>query len=121
MCRHRSAAAWLAVWSRPDLPPEIARDSVQHSWRSYSGTLQNLILGAQPIEGLERLAFPLRCVAGERDRVVDARFLRELATRHPQLQLELWPGGHDLPLSAPERCVAAIQQLVQSGESARRS
>ena len=113
MCSHRSAAARIARWVRPDLPAEVARDGVLHSWASYSGTVRNLIVGAQPPAELSELRIPLWLIAGESDAVVDREFLRELAERHRLLRLAIWPGGHDLPLTAAQRCVDAVRALAR--------
>lgn len=113
MCRHRRVAARIARWLRPDLPTAIADDSVQHSWVSYSRTVRNLVLDAQPPRDLAGLKIPIVLVAGEDDPVVDLAFVRELAARYPNIQLEIWPGSHDLPLSASDRCVAAIREWVR--------
>ncbi len=111
MCRHRETAAHLAQWLRPDLPEEIARDGVAHDWASYSGTLRALVLAAPGLRDLEHLSLPVRLIAGESDRVVELDLLRRIAADVPNVTLELWPGGHDLPLVAPERCVEAIRAL----------
>jgi pimeloyl-ACP methyl ester carboxylesterase len=117
MCRHRAAAARIAAWLRPDLPLEIAGDSVRHSWISYSRTVRNLLLESRPLADLARVSCPVRLIAGADDALVDAVLLRELVQQHPQLCLELWPGGHDLPLSAPQRCVDAVRCSMRSGEA----
>lgn len=113
MCRHRETAARVAAWLRPDLPPEIARDGVAHDWHSYSGTLRDLMIAAEGARDLERLSIPVRLICGEGDRVVDRDLLREIAASRPNLTLETWPGDHDLPLVAPERCVDAIRALAR--------
>jgi len=113
MCRHRPLAARLAEWMRPDLPGPIARDAIHHTWSSYSGTLRNLVLGAQQGQDLVRTRVPLHLIAGGQDPVVDLEFLRELARDHAHVQLEEWPGGHDLPLRQPERCVATLRSVMR--------
>jgi len=50
-------------------------------------------------------------IAGEKDEIVDLAFLSEL-TRRESIRLEIWRGAHDLPLTDPERCVAAIRRLI---------
>ena len=129
MCTHRATAARLAVVLRPDLPGAIARDSVQHSWDSYSGTMRNVILaGATANEvtlaarrlaeraprGATRIGQPLRIVFGDRDLVVDRAALDALAREIPQLRVEAWRGGHDLPLRDPQRCIGAIMDMQRS-------
>lgn len=108
MCRHRAAAARLAHLLRPDLPPSIASDSVQHTWASYSQTLENVMLSAHGIEWLGQIAAPINIVVGEHDRIGDRALLEQLARRHAHVTVETWPGGHDLPLTHPDECVAAI-------------
>lgn len=39
MCRHRTAASWLAVTYRPDLPVPVARSGVKHTWSTYTGSM----------------------------------------------------------------------------------
>jgi len=113
MCKHRSTATRLAKWMRPDLPPEIACDAVQHTWGSYSGSLRNLVIGAQTAMDIVRMSVPVHLIAGEQDAVVDRAFLRELADAYPHVRLEEWPGGHDLPLNQPERCVDALRAAAR--------
>jgi pimeloyl-ACP methyl ester carboxylesterase len=116
MCRHRELAARAAVWMRPDLPPEIARDGVEHTWSSYSGSFRNLVLGAQGSQDLERAAIPVRLIAGDRDEVVDRAFLQEQATRYAHVQFEVAAGAHDLPLTDPRGCLAALRALAREGD-----
>jgi pimeloyl-ACP methyl ester carboxylesterase len=113
MCSHRQTAARLAEWMRPDLPPAIARDAVNHTWPSYSGTLRNLVLGAQESADILRVQVPVQLIAGRQDRVLDLAFLRTLPGAHPHVHLEEWPGGHELPLSRPDACATALRRAVQ--------
>lgn len=115
MCRHRGAAARIAQWLRPDLPPEVARDGVAHDWHSYSGSLRQLVIESKGVDDLAQLQIPVRLIAGESDRVVDIELLAELAASRPNVTLERWPGEHDLPLVAPERCVDALRALGGDG------
>ncbi len=92
-------AGRLASQIRPDLPPPIAEDGVKHSWASYSGPVRNLILSPQPRAKLDSLRIPIRWIAGAQDDVIDLEYLRELVRTHDSTELEVWSGGHDLPLS----------------------
>ena len=116
MCHHREAAARIAQWMRPDLPAAIAREGVLHHWSSYMGSLRNLILETPGVGDLEHVRAPVVFVAGEEDRVVDASLLRSLADTRPNVRVERWPGGHDLPLSSPERCVETLRALKRIEE-----
>lgn len=105
-------AGRLASRIRPDLPAPIAEDGVKHSWASYSGTVRNLILRHQPPSEIQSLQIPMRWIAGADDDVIDLDYLRELADVTASIELEVWPGGHDLPITDASRSVAAIRRLA---------
>ena len=104
VCEHRDAAAVVARWTHPSLPPELADDAVEHSWESYSETMDRCLLTGEPATWLSAIDVPICFVAGAADRVVDSAFLDELSERHPQLRVECWPGDHRLPLAHARRC-----------------
>lgn len=114
MCTHRTLAAQLVVFTHPGLPPEIAADGVQHTWVSYSQTLQQLILTAEAQTWIDRISCPVHLVAGSHDPVVDNEYLHQLSPRYPVIKLTEWPGRHDLPLSQPADCVALIAAATNS-------
>ena len=112
VCDHRDLAARLSVWSHPLLPRLVAADGVRHSWASYSQTLERVILAADASHWLDELVIPVHLVAGHSDRALDMPFLASLATRHPNVDLQTWPGRHDLPLAQPQRCLELIAQVA---------
>jgi len=114
VCDHRAFAADVATLTHPSLPPEIAADAVQHTWASYSQTLQQTILSAEAATWLEQIVCPVHLVAGDRDPVVDHAYLRHLATTHSNVDLHEPPGRHDLPLIHPEECMARIETASSS-------
>ena len=111
VCDHRPMAARLSVWSHPQLPAPVAADGVLHTWASYSETLQRVILAAEAHQWLADIAIPVHLVAGRSDRVVDLPFLTALAHAHTDVDVDVWPGGHDLPLVQPQRCAALIEAV----------
>ena len=119
MCNNREAAGAIAPMLRPDLPAPIARDGVQHSWASYSGTLKHVVLQGHASVWIPQLEVPVRMIAGELDPVTDLALLSRLAESNPAVSLEIWPGDHDLPLRTPDKCVQALERaLVDSALSA---
>lgn len=119
MCRHRTAAATAVRLLRPDLPGPLADDRVEHSWASYSQTLSNLVLTAEASSWLAEIAVPVRILAGRDDDGLDHQYLAELADRHDHVTLDRLPGGHDLPLAAPEQCLAAIRDTLADVDARR--
>ncbi len=126
MCGHRALAARIAVVLRPDLPAAIARDSVQHNWVSYSGTMRNVIIDGDTARGLTdaidamkqtepigatRPDLTVHIIVGDRDLVPDFDVLEALAAANPSLRVDRWDGAHDLPLRNPRRCIAAIMDM----------
>jgi len=118
VCEHRPLAARLAVLSHPSLPREVAADAVQHTWMSYSGTLQQVILAAEATAWFDQIKCPVRLVAGDRDPVVDHAHLRRLADAHGNIELYEPSGRHDLPLTNPTECAAMIDAVARRGLSA---
>jgi pimeloyl-ACP methyl ester carboxylesterase len=112
VCAHRNWAAWLAPIARPDLPAPIARDGVQHTWTSYSATLLRVVLESDSAHAVATASVPVHLVTGLDDPVPDRARLEQLDRDHAHVHLHAWPGGHDLPLTRPDRCVALIRELA---------
>ena len=114
VCDHREIAGRLAVLTHPSLPRPIAADSVQHTWQSYSETLERMILSAEAPLWLPAVQCPVQLVVGHRDSVVDRAFLRAVARANHHVDLLEWHGGHDLPLSHADECVEVIERSALS-------
>lgn len=112
VCRHREVAGRLAVIANPGLPAPVAADAVQHSWASYSQTLERVLLAADAPTWLDDVQCPVRLVAGVDDPVVDHAFLGRLAARHANVTVERWDGGHELPLARAEDCVKVLRRAT---------
>jgi len=101
------------VLTHPRLPRLVAADAVEHNWTSYSQTLTRVILDAGACAWLDMIDVPVEFVAGGDDPVVDRPLLLLLADGRPRVTVALWPGRHDLPLVAAERCAATIADCLQ--------
>lgn len=112
VCGHRTLAACLAVVTHPELPGPIAADSVEHTWESYSGTLDRVILASDASAWLGQVRTPVVFVVGDDDPVVDVSYLEALVAEHEQFVLQRWDGDHHLPLTTSRRCVDVIERLV---------
>jgi len=112
VCGHRTLAAGLAVLAHPSLPKEVASDGVQHTWTSYSQTLQKVILAAEASDWLAQIETPLLIVAGVDDPIVDLAYLRKLTATHDNIELRELRGGHDLPLTHPVECTQMIVAAI---------
>lgn len=108
VCDHRELASQLAELTHPSLPPSIAADAVQHTWESYSETLKRTILANEAPALLDKVRCRVRLIAGDHDKVVDRDFLQRLAETHDNLTVEIWRGGHELPLAHAGKCVRTL-------------
>ena len=110
LCQARPRlAARLYSLVRPEVPYPLLRDATRHSWVSYSQTVQQVILSAAAVRWLASARCEVLLIAGTEDRYLDLDLLRELPGRYPHVRLRIWSGGgHDLPLTQPQRCLSAI-------------
>jgi pimeloyl-ACP methyl ester carboxylesterase len=111
VCNHRDTAARLAEWGRADLPAEIARDGVLHSWNSYSESLIGLVLRSDASDWLSDIHVPVLLIAGDHDAACDHGWLQVIATRYPNVRVEVWGGEHHLPLTDSG---AIIQRIMEA-------
>lgn len=112
MCRYRTAAAWLAVAARPDLPVPVARSGVQHTWDSYRGALNGLLRAPEWEDALHRLTasgVPITLAEGRRDPVPVPGRAAAFAACAPTVRLLTHPrAAHLMPLSHGAWCAAVI-------------
>lgn len=101
MCAHRELAGWAAVAVQPQWPVPIAHQGVQHTWASYLGGMEGIILSApwaQALDELERCHVPVVLAVGTDDPVIVDGRLQQLAAAHGNVSVHWRPGaGHDLP------------------------
>ena len=115
-CRHRSIASWLAVGSAPDVPVSIARGGVNHTWASYSVSLDSLVRDggwAPALETLDERGIRVVIAEGARDPVPVPGLADLLAQKLASVRYEIHQStDHMLPLSDPDWCRALIEQVT---------
>lgn len=114
MCRYRTAAGWVAVAARPDLPVPVARAAVKHTWDSYRGAVDGLLRTPEWEPALHRLAaagVPIILAEGRRDPVPVPGRAAEFAATTPSVRHLTHPdAAHLLPLSEGEWCATLIAE-----------
>ena len=107
------AAAWLLASS---VPRAVAADGVRHTWRSYSRTLERVVVGHRPSGDLRNSRCPVLLLHGEADAVVPAEhlgaFASALSSLRSPITYRIVPGDHHLPLRRPEAVRSAIDELL---------
>lgn len=109
----RPLIAFLARRAAGDFPPEVAADTVQHSWASYSGTLKHCVLDHDLTPALHLLP-PISVLAlhGTHDPSAPLPPLRALASGCPNFRLDVLEGGHHLFLTQHQACLRAIADYL---------
>lgn len=115
-CGHRGIASWLAVGSRPDLPVPVTRSGVNHTWATYSDSLDSLVRDdawAPALQALGERRTRVLITEGSRDPVpVPGRGV-ELARHFPGTRYRIHENAdHLLPLADPDWCRALIEQIT---------
>ena len=85
----------------------------------WSGAWEACVYRSAPsIFGLlDALQLPMLGIAGKDSDVLDADRLCEWQRVAPQLELEVYEGGHLIPLEAPDRCAARISEFISAHQS----
>ncbi len=119
MCRHRTAASWIAVAARPELPVAVARSGVKHTWSSYTASMNGLIRDTgwpDAVASLHRAGIHVSLVAGSKDPVPVAGRAAELASAYSNISVVVHPDGeHGLPLTDPDWCRQLISGAIDVG------
>jgi len=112
MCRHRTTAGWVAAALKPHLPVPVARRGVLHTWPSYLGSMEHVVLSSLWSGALATLAgagIPVGLSAGAQDRVPVAGRADDLAAQYASVTSRTHPtAGHDLPLTDPAWCLRLL-------------
>jgi len=119
MCRFRTTASWLAVAIRPDLPVEVARSAVEHTWSSYSGSLNSFIHNEEWEPALHRLAatgVPVVLAEAAHDPVPVPGRAADLTAERPGRTYALHPtADHGLPLVDGPWCAELVADVCRAG------
>ena len=99
----------------PDLPREVTEDLVQHTWRSSTSTLWEVVYRYDAAPDAARLpaTLPVLVLHGERDSTAPLDGVRRLMRGHPAWQLAVRPeGDHHLLLRDPAWVLAMIRSFL---------
>lgn len=121
MCELRPLAIAVAPMVVRDLPPSIASDGALHTWPSYRGTLERVVVGYRPAPDLASSVAPVTFLHGDSDHTAPLAFVRglvaDLAVERSGVELRVVPGDHHLAVRRPARVADVIAELVADGET----
>ncbi|MBW3548956.1 MAG: alpha/beta hydrolase [Actinobacteria bacterium] len=122
MCIVRPVAVLVGPLLIRDLPPAIVADGARHSWRSYSRTLQRVVVEHRTIPDLTVASVQACLVHGSADREAPITYARQAAAAAGQagapVSLEEVDGDHHIAVRAPEQVGAFLQRFVASDAAA---
>ena len=113
MCKMRPLAIVLAPHLVRDLPAAIASDGARHTWASYHGTLERVVIDYRAGPDLLAANVPTLLLHGADDHTAPLRDIRELAASAQRaaarIKLRIVDGDHHLAVHRPEVVAAAIE------------
>jgi pimeloyl-ACP methyl ester carboxylesterase len=121
MCHTRPWLMTLMPGFLPELPPQVARDSLKHTWRSYSESLRKVVLQSNAqylLNTLNRRSNNWLVVHGEHDTLAPSANMHEALAnswksvgRTPQ---QVWlSGAHDIIFTHAQDVAQAIEAYVK--------
>ncbi len=98
----------------PDLPAQVAMDAIEHTFESYSGSLEN-VLQNQNFLDLIRLTekIPILLISTNDDAYAKKSELKQLSN-HSNITIKILAGNHNFILNAPDEAVAEIKKFLQT-------
>lgn len=91
-------------------PRHIAQDSVLHSWRSYSESLDNVIERQTIISDLATIKIPIKIIYGSQESPVVLANTEQLQGKFSNVSLQMLNGSHNLPLELPRQIKEIITE-----------
>lgn len=98
----------LAPKYLPHLPKHIAEDSVMHTWRSYSESMEHVISNQHVHADLDKLTMPTTLIYGNKESAVVLANLKSLPALPGHVKVLLVEGTHGLPLEQPKLFIKQV-------------
>lgn len=101
MCLTRPVLSRLAPRMEPDIPAEVARGGVQHSFAAYSDGLRSLWDGSPLGDLLRSPPCPVTVLLAEQDQTVHPADVLDLPPS-PEVRIVRGPGDHGIAYAQPD-------------------
>lgn len=96
MCFLRPLLMPIMPYFVRDVPDVVVKDSLRHTWTSYSNTLRNVIFKAHTRQWIESLKSPTLLIHGMKDQIAPLENVRKGIVVLSQARLIELEAGHDL-------------------------
>ncbi|MDQ2787461.1 MAG: alpha/beta fold hydrolase [Chloroflexota bacterium] len=109
MATFRPLIAMLAGRLTKNVPAVVAEDAIQHTWASYSRTLDHCVLSHDLTPALRALPpIPILALHGDADPAAPLPAVQALSRQMPAMTLQVLPGQHHIFLTQHPACLTAI-------------
>jgi pimeloyl-ACP methyl ester carboxylesterase len=113
MCLTRPLLARLAPRMEPDIPAEVARGGVQHSFAAYHDALNSMWDGNPLAELLRAPTCPITVLLADQDATVLPSDLLDLPPS-PEVTIKRVPGGHGIAYEQPDVMAHLLQEQLEA-------
>jgi len=111
---HEMFPSILKVLAKPftrSLPSEIGADMLKHTWKSYSGSMKNVLLNQNLLELIKKVDAPILIITSEDDMYTDIVQLKKLS-RRGKISLEIMSGDHHMVIRNPQQVSLVIKNFI---------
>ena len=117
MCFARPVVARLAPRLEPDVPAQVARDGVQHSFAAYHDALTSMWEDNPLAELLRHPSCPITVLLGEQDETVLTSDVLDLPPSH-RVAVKQVPGPHGIAYEQPDLMAQLLREQLTSTAAA---
>jgi pimeloyl-ACP methyl ester carboxylesterase len=118
MCFLRPALRFVVPVFARDVPAVVARSALQHTWLSYSRTLQHVIFRSRVGEWLRGVTYPVLMIHGKYDRIAPFDHVLQVRDDHPLIRLTALEAGHRLVFTHSATIATAIAEFLRDNQRA---
>jgi pimeloyl-ACP methyl ester carboxylesterase len=113
MCLARPLVGRLAPRMEPDVPPQVARDGVQHSFAAYSDALNSMWEGNPLADVLRHPTCPVTVLLAEQDQTVLSSDVLALPPR-PDVRIVRADGDHGIAYAQPDLIATLLLEQLDT-------
>lgn len=95
------------------VPPDVYHAGLQHTWKSLSGSLEQVVMNSANSAVLAAITIPTFLIHGDQDPVAPLAAVEEQLFSHPNLHLtKILGGGHHVLVTHTEETLKAIESAL---------
>lgn len=118
MCLFRPALRFVVPMFARDVPAVVARSALQHTWTSYSRTLQQVIFRSRAGEWLREVMHEVLLIHGKDDEIAPFEQAIQVRDHRPRTQLIALEAGHRLVFTHSAAIAVAIAEFLRDNKRA---